>query len=363
MNRLPQTSTDITPEWLTAALREGGQVGPVEVTSVQVETLAAGVGFMGEVTRLHVSYQSPTPGAPSTLIAKIPTQSPEVRAMMAPARVYEREGRFYQALSDQPDLPAPRCYFSGVEVEADEFLLLLEDLSQMRCGDQLAACSPDDAAAALRCMAAFHAAYWDNDALAALDWLPAINSEMNKVAGENIYATTLPQFLEVFGATLTDEMADIAQVFATNTSHLLDLLFDMPHTLVHFDYRLDNIFFDPAADVPVKLIDFQAVARGGGAYDLGYFLSQSLTIEDRRAHEAELLDIYHGELTARGVEYPRAQMDQDLRVGMMYGWIIPVFAVGGLDFSSERAIRLWTEVVARSQAAIADHGASEFLRR
>ena len=33
-----------------------------------------------------------------------------------------------------------------------------------------------------------------------------------------------------------------------------------------------------------------------------------------------------------------------------------VFAVGTLDFSSERAVALWTAVVERAQAALLDHG-------
>jgi hypothetical protein len=36
--------------------------------------------------------------------------------------------------------------------------------------------------------------------------------------------------------------------------------------------------------------------------------------------------------------------------------VIPVFAVGTLDFTSERAVALWTAVVERAQAALLDHG-------
>ena len=36
--------------------------------------------------------------------------------------------------------------------------------------------------------------------------------------------------------------------------------------------------------------------------------------------------------------------------------MIPVLAVGSLDFTSERAVTLWTEVVERTQNALIDHG-------
>ena len=59
--------------------------------------------------------------------------------------------------------------------------------------------------------------------------------------------------------------------------------------------------------------------------------------------------------------YEFDQFFQDYRVGLMYGWVIPVFAVGSLDASSERAMQLWTSVIERVQDAIFQHGAQEFI--
>jgi aminoglycoside/choline kinase family phosphotransferase len=297
------------------------------------------------------------------VIVKIPTQNPEVRAMLDPARVYERETRFYQQLAARPAVAAPRCWFAGMDDTAREHVLLLEDLAGFRNGDQAVACSVADAHAALAALGAFHAAFWNDDSVAGLEWLPPINAEINKATGEAVYAKSLPGFLDVFGRVLTPETMAMAQRYGSNVRQLLDRLEALPNTVVHFDFRLDNLFFDGPSDAPVRLIDFQAVARGGGAYDVGYFLSQSLDIEDRRAHEGELLDTYLDALAAHGVTgYGREQLQDDLRVGIIYSWIIPVMAVGGgFDLSDERAMRLWDTVVARCQAAIADHRAAELL--
>ena len=46
----------------------------------------------------------------------------------------------------------------------------------------------------------------------------------------------------------------------------------------------------------------------------------------------------------------------DYRVGISCGWMIPVLAVGSLDFTSERAVTLWTAVIERTQNALIDHG-------
>ena len=67
-------------------------------------------------------------------------------------------------------------------------------------------------------------------------------------------------------------------------------------------------------------------------------------------------------LVTGGVDdYSFDQLRADYRVGVLYGWIIPVFAMGSLDVSSARAMALWTEVVGRAQAALIDHEVADLL--
>ena len=62
-------------------------------------------------------------------------------------------------------------------------------------------------------------------------------------------------------------------------------------------------------------------------------------------------------LVANGVTgYDFEDLVRDYRVGVQTGWMIPVLAVGSLDFTSERAITLWTAVIERTQNALIDHG-------
>ena len=77
-------------------------------------------------------------------------------------------------------------------------------------------------------------------------------------------------------------------------------------TLTHWDSRTDNLFFDsskPAGSAEsCRIIDWQMIQRQRGAHDLSMLLATSLSVEDRRAHDAEVLRAYHAELCARGVE-------------------------------------------------------------
>lgn len=354
-NSIPKSSAEITAAWLTEALRAGGKLGDVTVDDVSVEQLAAGSGFMGEVTRLHLSTTGGS--APATMIVKIPTQDPTLRAMMNPARVFEREARFYDEIAPSVPIKVPECYCAAYDLATDDFLLLIEDLVGLEVGDQAKGVSVEDAHLVLRTLASFHAHFWGNgNGLADFDFVPDINGPLNKF-GDGIYTASLPGFLAAWGDQVVDGMREPTERFAANMHQLLDRLWAMPTTLVHFDWRADNLFFGPDADGnrSVTVIDFQTISRGGGAHDVGYFLSQNLSVADRREHEHALLDTYHAALAEAGVsDYDRRQLFEDYKVGVLYGWVIPVLAGGSLDTSSDRAQALWSQVLTRVQAAILD---------
>lgn len=358
MNPIPKSTTEITTEWMTEHLRSGGSIdSSTRVRSIERDQMGAGIGFMGEVGRLRLTFDGGV--GPSSVICKIPTQDPNVRGLLAAARVFEREARFYLDVAPTLDV-VPRAHAVVADFDADDYVLVLQDLGNLRVGDQAAGVSLADARATMVAAARLHARYWNDPSLGALTWLPSANSDGMKI-GREVYNASLPGFLQVFAHAVQPDMIPIMERFGDNVHQLLDRIAGMPTTVVHFDFRLDNLFFDDAEN-KVWMIDFQTASTGGGAYDIGYFMSQSVGIDVRRSHEDELLRTYHGELIRLGVaDYSFDQFFHDYRVGVLYGWIIPVYAVGTLDSSSERAMALWTEVISRAQAAMRDHSVAEFL--
>jgi hypothetical protein len=364
-NAVPTTTTDVTAEWLTSALRESGAIpDTTSVTAVEADPAAAGVGFMGEVNKLGLTYDGDSGSTPDRMVIKFPTASPEIKAMMRPTRVYEREHRFYAEIADETPVRTPDVYHvtcnTNDDPEVDEqYVLLMEDLSDLTEGDQVAGLSVDQTAAALTGLAKHHARFWNGAGMDAAPFIPVIDGPLN-LAGEAIYNASIDPFMQVFGDHLTEEMKPVALSYGSNHPKLLARFSAMPHTLVHFDYRADNLFFEDGGDVVV--IDWQSISKGGGAADVGYLLGQNLDTGVRHEHEDDLLRTYHSTLEANGVSgYEFDQFFQDYRVGLMYGWVIPVFAVGSLDASSERAMQLWTSVIERVQDAIFQHGAQEFI--
>ena len=95
---IPERLDDLTPEWLTEALREGGHLeGAGEVTSVEREILGEGEGFMGDIARLRLWYEGGE--GPASVVAKMPR--PENRAFGELVGAYERESCFYEEFSGE----------------------------------------------------------------------------------------------------------------------------------------------------------------------------------------------------------------------------------------------------------------------
>ena len=108
-------------------------------------------------------------------------------------------------------------------------------------------------------------------------------------------------------------------------------------------------------------IDWQICVRTVGAYDLGYFLSQSLTAEDRRAHEEQLLDVYRDTLADSGIDYPVNQLLEDYRRTALFCLCYPIQAGGSVELVNDRAVQLVGQMLDRVVAAIHDLDAGELL--
>ncbi len=124
--------------------------------------------------------------------------------------------------------------------------------------------------------------------------------------------------------------------------------------LVHGDYRLDNLLFPPDGGPGVVAVDWQTLSLALPARDLAYFLGTSLSVDDRRAHERDLVAAYHAALTSYGVSGLLARgLLGRLRFAMIQGPLVSIFGCA-YGTRTERGDRMFAAMVARSCAAIRD---------
>jgi hypothetical protein len=359
---LPNTLAAFTPEWITWALQEQGLIGDSRVTEVQTEPIGQGVGVLCQLARLTLTYDRPPASGPATVVVKIPSGDPQTRAMASAFQFYEREVRFYAELAAQVALRTPHCYYHAFDSASGDFVLMLEDMAFARLADQLQACPLEEAQIAIDELVKLHAEWWDSPKLAELTWVPESRDPINK-AGLAFYPAAWPLFVERFGKDLPADILSIGERIGAQATAILDRFSTGPMTLCHGDYRADNFFFARReGDAPLAIIDWQIAIRGVGTYDVGYFMTQSMDIAVRRAHEMDLLKRYHAGLVERGVKgYSFDQCLVDYRWTVLFCFAYPVMGGGLGDLSNERGHALAAAMMHRSAAAIADWKAGELL--
>jgi len=360
---IPQASGELTPSWLTSALREAGVIRDARVMSVAAQTIGVGAGFVGDIARLRLTYDRVEPDAPPSLIAKLPTSDPRRRMMSIAARLFEREIRFYSDIADGLDLRTPRRYYGAMDLGEHRYLLLLEDLVLARAGDQVAGCSVADAELALRSIARLHAAWWESERLAELEWMPLQAAVHPSV--EAWWDQMWLQCLEHAGDRIPAAVHRIGERIGAKAMYALARLGEAPQTVAHGDFRLDNVFFEAAAaGDTLAVVDWQLSTRGSAALDLGYFLCGGLSPDDRGAHEMRLLRAWHDELIARGVRgYAFDDGVRDYRLSVVVCLAFVTLMLNVIESANERATRLFDVLLDRTVAAAADLDIEELLPR
>jgi hypothetical protein len=121
-------------------------------------------------------------------------------------------------------------------------------------------------------------------------------------------------------------------------------------------------FASPQGGPEFTVIDWQIACRGGGVFDVAYFVAGTLPVEERRAREREIVKLYHDTLVENGVTgYTLEQCWQDYRLSVLFLLVYSVIAIGSLDMANERGLDLFTKISTRTLAAVDDLKAYELI--
>ena len=361
MGTMPQSPGEFTAEWLTFALREGGSIKDATVTSCEIKTIGEGSGFIGQLAQIRPTYDRVELGAPESMIAKMPGTSEGGRQIGNLFDFYYREIRFYEEIAHEVELSIPKLYYSASDREKQQYILLIEDLAPACVGDQAVGCSLAEARLAVESVAKFHAAWWESPRLANIgEWMPATNAPVQQFAA-GAYAQAWQPFLDMFGAGLSPEVRAVCERIGENVVKIQTAFSQPPLTISHGDYRVDNLFFASAAGgYEFAVADWQISTIGRGTFDVAYLLCGGLEPELRRAHEHDLVKLYHDTLVANGVTgYTFDDCWNDYRLGALFQFVYIVIAVGTLDAANERGMALWTAWLRRGAAAVEELNAIE----
>lgn len=333
---VPDTAEELTPAWLTDALRESGVLGGGAVASAQAEQINVGQGFAGRVFRLAVTYEGASDAAPSTLIAKLPASDPRARTVLDDLGVYHNEIAFYDDLASDAGVRTPRRYFAAQDRAVRRYVLLLEDLAPARVGDDVAGCTVEEGELVLGRLAEMHARWWNAPRLESFAWLSSLADQAEPF--QAMLSASWAGFPSEMRGQMDEHAAAVIDAMLPRWRAISARLSEPPWTLVHGDFRLDNLAFDGDASDPLIVFDWQVVGRGRGARDVAYFIGRVQAGGDPDGITARLLKLYHSTLTANGVrDYSFDELVYDARLASLWSFAILVAALGNLDFTSERA--------------------------
>lgn len=347
------------PVEVLRALRSGSQPPPASSTLASLVGEPIGTGQMCDTVRLVLSWQPPDAG-PASLVSKLPSSDEGSRSTAAAFGIYEREARFYAELAPRTTVPAPRCL--GV-LEVDGMpAALLEDLSgRGRQADQIAGIDVDCVPLAIDALARLHAPFWDDAELAAQPWLfrrcgvPLPHIQQH-------FGERWQRVLARFGALLEPDACAVVERFAARLDAWSQSI-DGPFTLVHHDFRADNLLVGRDANGAPRLwvLDWQTVGWGSPGWDLAYFLGGSLSVETRRAIERDALAAYAERLRALGGPAVDADWLWARYRQLAFGGLLIAVNSAGAVKATERGDRMFATLINRHATQVLDHGALEWL--
>lgn len=335
---------ELSAPWLGAVLRAAGFP---EASVDRFEARPIGAGNVSDTVRVTLEYGHPTK-APASLICKFRCSDPQAHAHGIGSGSYAREVESYRALAASDcACRTPRVF--RVDGHAENINLVMEDLTiSTRAGDQVAGCSIADARSVVVELARLHRAFFPMTRAQAPAW------GMTMAGTADYWTQAIAQGLPVVRTSVGSRLTASEMAQAERAAMLARDWYCLPMdrgSLTHGDPRVDNILFSDGADGPAAvLIDWQVTGWRNPMHDVAYFLSGSVSVEDRRSAERGLLDDY---AAAFGTGYDRDRIEADYRLHLPSGLMTTLAAYGVLPLTPE-VDRLLLALLRRNLAAVAD---------
>jgi Phosphotransferase enzyme family len=256
------------------------------------------------------------------------------------------EVSFYRDLAARSGVRTLTSVYAGIDATTLHGVVITQDVVAEGASflDARSDYTPDQTAESLEQFAALHAATWGDPWCARADWLaPRLASTLQVRGVPEIRGN----FEGPIGAGVPVSVRDPQRLADGYRKLAAEVPAEKPWTVVHGDAHVGNIYLDGLGRP--SLLDWQLVQRGMWYLDVGYHIASTLTIDDRRSTEWDLLRHYLDRLAAAGVKPPSWDAARTgLRRGIIHG-----FFLWGITLKVEPAVI--SVLLERLGTAAADH--------
>ncbi|KAK3493501.1 kinase-like domain-containing protein [Neurospora crassa] len=378
--QLPTVPSEITPEWLGSKL--GHKIKSIKHTR---SIWGTGSKLFYTITYEDDNDNDNHPSRPTHICIKGVFDSTMLASQPWTLSLAQREADFFSLLApdlllaDTTPINFPQTYWASTSPH--QGISIMTDLTSSGCTfpPELGSYPLSTVLEGIDQLAALHARYWGQ-------------SQLNHPWISNTYDTAM-KFLcspSTFNEAVRDPDRFKLPAYLMNGKRFhmaLDRYFSTRNpkfqTLLHGDTHMGNIFFSPSSSPSMSpsmspspspapspslspkrqgkigFLDWSALHFGSCFHDVVYFVTAMMTVQDRRAHEYEILDQYLETLHQRGG--PRFDRRKDEEVmneykrSFMTGaiWLVCPF-----DLQSKERVG---ELCERAVAGFGDHGVLELV--
>ena len=224
------------------------------------------------------------------------------------------EAGFYRDLAGATGVRTLCSVYADIDPATQHGVVITEDVVAQGATflDGNSAYTPDQTAQTLAEFARLHAATWADSRYTDVPWLAPRLGRVLEVWGESKTIEIIARNLdsERDAHRLVDAYRDLAAEAASGT-----------WCVIHGDAHVGNLFLDAAGSA--SLVDWQLVQRGKWYFDVGYHIASTLTVEERRSSERDLLRHYLDALASHGVTPPSwDDAWHAIAGGMLHGYFL-----------------------------------------
>ncbi len=363
---IPNSPAELSVDWLNQALKSTGTIKQASVSSFAIEAMGEGMGFNGTLARVTLDYDLQEEGAPKTLITKHVATAPENHMIALTLKFYQREVDFYRYAAEESLLRSPIPYYADIDETGEKFVLLLEDFGKASV-DQIKGTTADTCYIAIKELAKFHAQFAPKVQNNEMEWLQDAAEEEYVGMTSAIYSGSLEPALENFKDQFSPAMRELAVNMASKVPQLLQNRPPKGVTLIHGDYKLDNLFMgklpkrEGFPDSGLAVVDWQICCKAECVADLAYHMC-SLDIETRREIEDKALHDYYATITAAGMTgYSYDSFIIQYKRALLFSLVYAVGLAGTSDKGNERGMELCRVLLDRTLAAIDENNCGEVM--
>jgi thiamine kinase-like enzyme len=307
LDEVPASVETLTPEWLTAVLCR--DTPDARVQSFELSRQSSGSSVRRQIS-LTYNDAGERAGLPRTVFAKS-TPGFLHRLLNGLGGSMQNEALFYRRIRPELNLEAPICYYSAYDLSSCRSLHLFEDL---RASRNASFCTPKTSISLAQArdivgvLASLHGRYYGlADLPQRFPWLKnyaqLVRKSQQQFNFRRYHERSMTEAAAVIPADLLAQREKIWPFMLRS----LDSHEKHPQTIIHNDVHLGNWYV--TGDGRMGLCDWQTTGIGCWGRDLAYAIAATLTVENRRNWEKELLELYlhrMHEITGQRIEFQQA---------------------------------------------------------